>query len=170
MNKEECFLLGSITKTHGLKGDLIVYISRGDASGYKQMESVFVEISKQLVPFFIESIVIRKQQAIIRFEDIDTFEKARELIGKDLYLPLSLAPEEDDLDILKGFTVIDKQKGELGILEKVLDYPGQLVAQVKSGEKELLFPLNENLITRIDKKKKQLFVDLPEGLVDIYLD
>ncbi|WP_317169609.1 ribosome maturation factor RimM [Mucilaginibacter humi] len=107
-------------------------------------------------------------------EDVDTIEKAAAPVKKDIYLPNKLKPVKGEEDFtlydLEGFTVVDEDEGELGQITDIHEYPQQLVAAVTYKGCEVLFPLNEDIIVGIDVVKEILTVDLPEGLLDIYLE
>ncbi len=174
MNKEEAFYIGYVTKTKGLKGEVQVYFEFED---YKllDLDVLFADMNGKMVPFFVGTHKLYPNQTgLFYFDDIDHIDKAQALVKKKIYLPLSKMPERDEEDFtyndLKGFTVIDETHGELGEIIAVNEYPQQFVATVLFKEKEILFPLNEDLIVEIDDEKKILSVDLPEGLLDLYLN
>ncbi|MFD2144154.1 ribosome maturation factor RimM [Mucilaginibacter antarcticus] len=107
-------------------------------------------------------------------EDVDTIDKAAPLVKKNVYLPNKLKPvkgeEEFTLFDLVGFTAVDQDEGELGEITDVQEYPKQIIATVNFKGQEVLFPLNEDIIVGIDVVKEILTVDLPEGLLDIYME
>jgi 16S rRNA processing protein RimM len=100
-------------------------------------------------------------------------EKAGALVRKKLYLPLALKPLRDDDEFLitdlKGFIVHDKTAGELGEIIEIHEYPQQFIAVVPYKFNEVLFPLNDDLILEIDEENEIVRVDLPEGLIDLYV-
>lgn len=174
MKIEDCFYIGYITKTKGLKGEVQVYFEYDEPANLK-LDSVFAEINGKLVPFFIASCKLQNNQTgNIYFDDIDSIEKAEVLIRKKLYLPNSLKPQRDEDEFLitdlKGFIAHDENLGELGEIIEIHEYPQQFVAVVPYKNKEIMFPLNEDLIVEIDDENGILYVDLPEGLIDVYLE
>jgi 16S rRNA processing protein RimM len=174
MKIEDCFYIGYITKTKGLKGEVQVYFEY-DVPANLPLDSVFAEINGKLVPFFISTYKLQNNQTgNFYFDDIDTIEKAQTLIRKKLYLLNSLKPVRDDDEFLitdlKGFMVHDQTVGELGDIIEIHEYPQQFVAVVSYKFKEIMFPLNDDLIVEIDEENGILKVDLPEGLVDLYLE
>jgi 16S rRNA processing protein RimM len=174
MKIEDCFYIGYITKTKGLKGEVQVYFEYDEPANLP-LDSVFAEINGKLVPFFISTYKLQNNQTgNFYFDDIDTIEKAQTLIRKKLYLLNSLKPVRDDDEFLitdlKGFMVHDQTVGELGDIIEIHEYPQQFVAVVSYKFKEIMFPLNDDLIVEIDEENGILKVDLPEGLVNLYLE
>ena len=174
MKIEDCFRIGSVLKTKGLKGEMQMYVDFDNLDAI-DFNAIFIEISGKLAPFFVESIKYKqKNAAFLYLEDIDTIEKASTLVRKDIYLPNKLKPKKRKSDFtlrdLVGFTAVDENEGELGEITAIHEYPQQLIAAVTYKNCEVLFPLNEEIIVAIDVVKEILTVDLPEGLLDIYLD
>ena len=174
MEKKDYFRIGSILKTKGLKGEMNMYVDFEGLDTIK-MDAVFIEIAGKLVPYFVSSIkYLQKNAAYLVLEDVDTIEKASALVRKDIFLPNKLKPkkkkQEFTLFDLEGFTAVDVNEGVLGIITAVHEYPRQIIAAVDFQNKEILFPLNEEIIKGIDVVKEIVTVDLPEGLLDVYLD
>jgi 16S rRNA processing protein RimM len=94
MRKEDCFYLGKIAKKFSFKGEVLAYLDTDEPQLYQNLESVFVELNKTLVPFFIESSSLHKEKFLrVRFEDIQNEEDADEIMGSEIYLPLSMLPK-----------------------------------------------------------------------------
>lgn len=168
------FTIGYVSKTKGLKGELLLKLEADHSEEYQQTESVFLEIKGKPVPFFVLSYRVQPggKTAVLLLEDVDTVEKARELIGVPVLLPLSEKVQTETLPFaeLEGFKVSDQAAGPLGTIREIVHYPGHSVAVLTYREREVMIPLNEALIGKVDKQKKELFVNLPEGLLEIYLD
>ena len=173
MKKENCFQLGQISKIHGYKGE-VVFLSNPDIKlKYNKLESVFVEINKNLIPFFIDSISeLSKNAVLVKFNDVESEEKAKKLLKCDIFLPLEMLPKTKTPQLsqseLIGFKVVDDIKGDVGFISAILEMPQQLILEIKNDSVEILIPANENIIYKIDKKNKTVFVNAPEGLIDIY--
>ena len=174
MANEDHFRIGTILKTKGLKGELSIYT---DFEGLEKikLDTVFIEITGKLVPYFVASIKYGlKNTAILTLEDVDTIEKASALTRKQIYLPNKLKPkkkkQEFTLMDLVGFMAIDENEGELGVITAIHEYPKQLIAALTYKNCEVLFPLNEDIIKGIDVVSEILTVDLPDGLLEIYLE
>lgn len=173
MKKEDCFLFGKIIKTHGFKGELIISVGFPIADISEKTSYVFLEIEGLLVPFFFETVAGSGNSLNVKFEDVNTEEKSRSLCGCSIWVPKELMPKKLKTHIeisgFTGFKISDKQKGEIGELKDILEMPQQQMLQITKGNKEILIPVNEEIILKIDKKKKIIFIDAPEGLIDIYL-
>lgn len=173
MNKKDFFILGYISKTVGIKGEVMFNLDVDDPKRYQKLESVFVEINNNLVPFFITRIQSRGNTAVVSFEGIDTPQKAQEFTGCSLYLPLSFLPplkgKKFYFHEVPGYTVIDRQHGNIGVIESILDFPQQAIFQIKNGEKEILVPAKSEFIQSIDRSTRTIHIQAPEGLIDIYL-
>ena len=137
------------------------------------MESVLIQQGKQLVPFFISGIKISGQKAILSLEDSNNIESAQNLKGSALFLPLTSLPKlEDDqfyFHEIIGFQVKDINLGDLGTVTMVYDAGPQDLLAFEHKGKEVLLPINDDTVSRLDKDKKQIFVILPDGLLEIYL-
>ncbi len=173
MKIEDCFYVGYITKTKGLKGELQIYFEFEDYQDL-DLDSVFIELNNKLVPYFSVAVKLHSNNTgYFQFEDIDTIEKAEKLLRKKVYLPLSKKPERTDDEFyytdLKGFIVRDVKHGELGEIIEVHEYPQQFIAVVPYRFREIMFPLNEEIIQGIDEEEGILEVNLPEGLLEVYL-
>lgn len=174
MTTEESFYIGYITKTKGLKGEVQVYFEFDDYEDL-ELETVYIEINKKLIPFFVSSYKLHPNSTgYFYFEDIDVIEKAEKLLKKKLYLPLTKKPERTDDEFyytdLKGFIAFDEKLGELGEIMEVHEYPQQFIAVVAYKFSEIMFPLNEDMIVSIDVEEGELHVNLPDGLIDVYLN
>jgi 16S rRNA processing protein RimM len=174
MKKEECYHLGYVSKIHGFKGEVIIISEEEITLQLSETESVFIEINGQLIPFFFESIQQSSSSAIVKFIDISNEVQARTLLKTNVFFPLSILPEKrpDNLSpaSLKGFTVIDDVHGNIGVVKNILEMPQQLILEISNGSKNILVPANEEIIHKIDKKNRTIFIDAPGGLIDLYLE
>jgi len=171
---EDYFYLGLVTRTHGYEGKLQLFLDVDSPSDYENLKMVFVNVRECLVPYFIESAVLKNNKLVVRFQDVDNEEKALALVNKELYLPLSALPKLSGNKFyfheVIGFQVWDKTFGEIGTITEILDYPGQALMQIFHGEKEVLIPVNDPVIVKVDRAAKKIFIKAPEGLIDMYLN
>ena len=174
MTKEECFYLGKVVRKYSFKGEVLAKLDTDEPEMYTEMESVFVDYNPNLVPFFIERSQLHKSTLLrIKFEDVNNEEDADELIGADLYLPLSLLPalEGDKFYFheIIGFTAIDKRFGSIGKITGINDTTAQALFEIDRNGQEILIPMNDDFIKKLDRVHKNIHLEVPEGLIDIYL-
>lgn len=174
MRKEDCFYLGKIAKKFSFKGEVLIYLDTDEPELYENLESVFVECDKHLVPFFIENASLHKNDLLrVRFEDVDTEEQADALIGNSLYLPLNMLPKLSGNKFyfheVIGFEIEDKRLGIVGKIVSINDTTAQPLFEVINGINEILIPMIDHFIVKVDRENKKIVMDLPEGLVEMYL-
>ncbi len=171
---KDYYYLGKITKIHGNNGELTAFLDVDEPLEYEMLDMVFLNINKSPVPYFIKNIRILNNKAVISFEDVDDIDKASGLVKKEMYLPLSTLPELTGNKFyyheVAGFNVVDENYGELGTIKEILDYPNQAVMQIFRGDKEVLIPVNDDIISKVDRETRTIHIKAPEGLIDIYLN
>jgi 16S rRNA processing protein RimM len=172
--KEDCYRLGAIAKLHSYKGEVTVFLDVDDSKEYENLESVFVDYGNKLIPFFLERIQIRQNGfAVVKFEDIDSERQARTILKCGLYLPLDTLPELDETEFyhyeIEGFDVIDEQAGLIGTVLHVMDVSNNPLIAVDHQGTEILIPNQPEFVQRIDRDKKTIYTNCPEGLLDMYL-
>lgn len=168
------YYLGRIIKPVGLKGHVMVFLDVDDPGSYNSLDTIFAMVGGNLVPFIIEDLQQRpNNQVQIKFHDIDSPDQADVLLGSPLFLPLEALPELKENQFyyheIKGFSVIDEEFGEIGAVEKVLDYPMQALLQVFHEKKEVLIPVADEIIIKVDRNKRLIHIRAPEGLIEMYL-
>ncbi|GAA0872471.1 ribosome maturation factor RimM [Gangjinia marincola] len=175
MTKEECFYLGTIVGKFSFKGEVLLKVDADTPEEYTEMESVYVEFNDNLVPFFIERLSLHKSSLLrIKFEEVDTEDDAEDLFKAKTYLPLSELPQlnEDQFyyhEII-GFTVHDKAFGEVGTITGVNENPAQALFEIDHSGTEVLIPINDDLISTVDKVNREIHVACPEGLIELYVN
>ena len=170
---DDYYEIGFILKPHGLKGAVHIQLDVDDPIKYNGMESVIVKIDDSLVPFFISSLQINGKKGIMSLSDINTIDQAKELKSCPILLPLSFLPklEEDQFyyhDII-GYKIVDEIEGPLGIIEHVYTEGNQDLIAMRFKNKEVLIPVSEQIVKKANHELKEVLVNLPDGLLDIYL-
>lgn len=166
--------IGKIQNTHGLNGRIILKHIFEGKNIFKELNHVFIEVNRaSYIPFFIkEKKVIDATEVLIQFDEVDSVEDARELLNKGVFIEneifKKLKPKNVTEDFI-GFWIIDKKLGRIGKVDDLYETPAQVVASVQYKEKEILIPLIEYTIISINVAKKEIFVELPEGLIEVYL-
>lgn len=169
MKIEDCFKVGYVSKTHGLAGEVTVN-TLPECPDLSSIQSVFLEKGGNLVPYFIRSVSIKGDKAFVKFEDVDSIDKASELKGASLYLGKSerprLARGEFYNDEVVGFDIVENDN-ELGKVTDIMEAGPNRFLVLDHNGKEVLIPINGPFIKSINKSKKRVTVDLPEGFLDI---
>ena len=170
----EYFNIGKWVAVHGLKGELLLLHELGKKTSLKNLKAIFIEERKNsFLPFFIESIRIKSDSEIfIKLEGVGTREAATKLLQKKVWLAAAdhkLFASKSSPASLLGYTIIQNNE-PLGEILELVEQPHQLLCRLEIKGKEVLIPLHEGSLQKIDHRKKQVLVELPEGLLDIYLD
>lgn len=174
MRKEDCFYLGRIVRKHSFKGEVVIKLDTDEPELYQEMESVFVNFGNNLIPFFIESSLLQKgNQLRVRFETIENEEDADAILKAGIYLPLTMLPKLTGKKFyfheIIGFQVEDDKHGDIGIITGVNDTTTQPLFEVEFGTTQMLIPMLDQFIIKVDRENKTMFLKTPEGLVDMYL-
>lgn len=171
MKKQDCFLLGTIFKLHGYKGDVNIYNDNDIKLIFSKISFFLIEENNELIPYFTENIRVKKKKILlVKFEDINSESEALKILNKKVYLPNTFYHKIQNLNqnqIVVGFNVIDKSLGKIGIVEFVSDSKLQSLILVKNEEKEFHIPFHEKFIKKIDVDNKILKVKIPEELINI---
>lgn len=165
--------IGKLVASYGLKGEIILLHSLGKKTSLKGLEVLFIEQKKdELLPYFIESVRIKSDNEVyVKLEGIDSKEKTVALLQKQVWL------QEGDVEkfagksapiSLLGFHILHHGE-DLGEILEVIEMPHQLLGRISISGKDALIPLHEETLQKIDKKKKQVHVQLPDGLLDVFL-
>ncbi|MCX6305152.1 MAG: ribosome maturation factor RimM [Bacteroidetes bacterium] len=174
MNKDDFYYLGKILKTHGNRGQVQLHLDVDDPETYQELESVFLDLHGERIPFFITALELKhNRKAIVKFQDFDTLEDAESLQGLEMYLPITELPALKGNQFyyheIKGFQVVDHIHGNIGVIGDILELPHQSLFQILHGDKEILIPIVDDIIRKVDRKKKLLMIEAPPGLIEIYL-
>lgn len=171
MFREKCREFGIVLKTHGVKGELLIKTVFEISEEYELAESIFLEIEGLLVPFFIEEYTVSSNQTIIvKLSCIDNKNKAIRFVDCNVFIEKtkSKTPKaEFSTSDLIGFTVLNQDGKNLGKIIDFMDIPGNFLITVMYGNKEILVPFNEHVLIDFNKSKKQVILDVQEGLVDL---
>lgn len=172
---QDLLTIGHTKKTYGYQGALKVFVEDHFLDDFLEAEVVFLEITGQQIPYFVKNIE-NEHQLLLELEEVDSKEAAKSLTDK----PLSMRREDlsetleapvDELLILQqfiGFTLIDREAGEVGVVEDIIEMPQQYFALVHYKGAEALIPINDEFLVGADPDEKILEMDLPEGLLDLF--
>ena len=174
MKKEDCFYLGKIVTKYSFKGELLIKLDTDQPDLYENLDAMFIEVRNTLIPFFIESSQLHKSDLLrVRFEDVTNEADADALIKSDVYLPLEFLPKLEGNKFyfheVIGFTMEDKNFGKVGTIVSINDSTAQSLFVVENNDNEILIPMNDEFILKVDRKTKTILVNTPDGLIDLYL-
>lgn len=168
IRKEEVYKIGRLGKVHGIKGE-ISFLLDDDVFDRVDADYLVLDVDGILVPFFIEEYRFKTDSNVLmKFDGIDTQERARELTGCDVYFPRALAENDEDSISwaeMIGYSLMDAQSGQnLGTIAAVDDSTINILFELEDGR---LIPASEELITNIDTQKHQIEINLPEGILEL---
>lgn len=174
MKKEDCFFLGKIVSKYSFKGELLIKLDTDQPELYEDLDALFIDVRNTLIPFFIESSQLHKSDLLrVQFEDVTNEGDADALIKSDVYLPLELLPKLEGNKFyfheVIGFSVEDVNYGKVGTIVSINDSTAQALFEIEHDGKEILIPMNDEFIEKVDRTNKTIFVKTPEGLIDLYL-
>ena len=163
--------IGKIVATHGVSGTVVLRHDLGKKTTFKDLKAFFLEdLPGSFLPYFPIDIKARsEEEVLVEFEGITSKEKAARYVQKQVWLEESdfskYAAANAPISLL-GFIVFDGDE-ELGEVLEVIEQPHQVMCRIQYKEHdEVLIPVNEASLVKIDKKSKRLLLDLPEGLIE----
>ena len=168
----EYFKIGKVAGTFGVKGELVLQHKLGKKTALKGLNAIFLEERKEsFIPWFVQHTKIKNEDEIyLKLEGIESREQAFRLIQKEVWLPepdfKKFSSKSSPINLL-GYEVLEEGKS-LGKILEIIEQPHQLLCRIDLAGKEAFIPLHEETIIKIDKKKQQVIVGLPPGLLEIY--
>lgn len=169
IKEQEVYKIGVIGKAHGVKGELSIQID-DDVFDRVDAEYLVLKLDGIFVPFFMEEYRFKSDSvALVKFEGVDTQERARELTGVEVYFPRELAEQDEEAEFsyaaLVGYTLIDNNSGKpVGTIAYVDEQTINIMFELEDGR---LIPASEELIVDVDQKNRTITLDIPEGILDL---
>ena len=168
IRKEDVYRIGKLGKTHGVRGEISVLFD-DDVFDRVDADYLILSIDDILVPFFIEEYRFKTDSnALMKFEGIDTQDRARELTGCEVYFPHELADSDEDTiswAAIVGFDITDADSSRtIGRIAAVDDSTINILFELEDGR---LIPASEDLITAIDQQALTITMRLPDGLLNL---
>ncbi len=170
--KTDCEKIGFFKKTHGVFGDLVLEYEPEYEISIEEANRFFVELEGLLVPFFLKEEGFRYKtanSAIVTFDGVESEKYAKRMVGSSVYLfqeEIIREEEESSNTQFLNYLLLDEQRGEIGRIEQMDDYSGNLVLTVNYHGQELLVPFNEDFVVKIDDTAKTLKLNIPDGLIE----
>jgi 16S rRNA processing protein RimM len=173
MNISELFQAGYITKIYGFKGELIAQLDDNIIiDEYLEKEPIFFIKENKPVPFKFSIINFRTDGKLrIKIQGIDSDAEAQQFLKTKIFFKKNKCKfnqQISDLDAIINYNVIDKKYGNIGKVEKYSIFPAQNIIHVSFNKKEILIPYIDELIEKIDDIEKIIYVNTPDGLIDMY--
>jgi 16S rRNA processing protein RimM len=174
MRKEDCFYLGKIVRKHSFKGEVVIKLDTDEPELYQEMESIFVDLGKNLIPFFIiKSLLQKGNQLRVQFEGIESEEEADAILKANIYLPLTALPkltgDKFYFHEVIGFKAVDVNYGFVGTIDGVNDKTAQALFEISNGDKDVFIPMIDDFIKKVDRENKTIEFETPAGLIELYL-
>ena len=173
MKKEDCYLLGKITRRHGLQGNVILKLDTDQPEHYNKLESIFIEINGLLVPFFIEKSQWSKQDSLIVFFKNASEQLVDQTLGRSVFLPLSTLPKLSGNKFyyheVIGFEIREQDGKTCGNIASINDQTVQHYFMLKLADKDIIIPVIKDWILEVNREEKYIKMQLPEGLMDVFL-
>lgn len=168
----ELFELGTIIRSHGIKGDVVIYISMDDPSHFKKLKTVLIN-SDELKEWEITSIRFKGKEATLHLKGIDDRNTSDLFLKKKVFINKEDLPDPGEkkfyIHEIIGYMLHDETLGELGKIDDVYEMPAHPVLAITYKEKEALIPASADFILKVDRRKKTIFMNIPDGLLDVYL-
>ncbi len=163
--------IGFTKKAHGVNGSIRLSIKDQYISSFEASDFLFLAINGRKIPYFIQKKII-DSPIRVSFENHPTRASIEGITGKEIFLPKEkiieqIAESELVFGPYIGFRIIDTELGLIGAILDVQEFPHQEMAIVAYEGKEIYMPLHEGLIERIEEADQSIFVNLPEGLLDL---
>jgi len=172
MKKDDCFYVGTVVGKYSFKGEVLVKTDSDNPEDYTKLESIFVELSTGLVPFFIRKCQLHKSSLLrIDFEEVNSEQDADAILKKNLFLPLDLLPPLEGNKFyyheVIGFSIT--QNGtQIGTILRVIEQGLQALFEITDNQgAERLIPIHDDFILEVDRASRNITVQLPEGLLEL---
>ena len=172
MHKKDCFLVGTVFKLHGYKGDVNIYNEDNIPFDFSTLKYFLIEKNNELIPFFIEWARPTKPNVfLVKFEDVNSEEEAKKIHKRKIYLPKNWLPKKDKNAIsekqLIGYSIIDIEMGELGKISFINSKTSQTLIHVSKDGEEFCFPWHKQFVKNIDTEQGIMEVEIPKEFLDL---
>jgi 16S rRNA processing protein RimM len=173
MLREDCFFLGTVVGKYSFKGEVLIKLDTDQPELYENIATLFIETQTGLAPYFVIKSELHKSSLLrVTFEDVTDEAGADTLVKKKVFLPLDMLPKLTGNQFyyheIIGFSVVDKDHGNIGKVTGVNDHSAQALLKIDYQGTEILIPIVDEMILQVDRKHQKLHVQIPEGLLDIY--
>ncbi len=166
--------IGATKKPHGLKGEIKLFIEERYMEDLMYAEILLIDIKGRQTPFFVENMRVGNN-IIAKFEDVNTPEAAMAIANKEIFLRENdLIPDDEreiELEVMPyehcaGFIIMNDSE-KIGVINEIIEYPQQEMAMLQYNNREIMIPLNPHFIKKLDNDNKTIWMELPEGILDL---
>lgn len=173
MNLKEFYTIGYVRRVIGVKGEMGINLDVDNPARYKGLDAVvFLKDGNQNAVELTQAIV-RGTELLIKVKGTTTPEDAKKFVGSTCMLPLAALPKLEETQFyfheIPGFKVVDASHGEIGVVKEVMERIFQPVIIIRQGFEEILIPVASDIIQKVDRENKTLYIKAPEGLIELYL-
>jgi len=173
MEENELVRIGKLSRAHGIKGEIRGLIEPELLQRIKKLNILFVSVKGNPLPYFIEYFDLSDSGVcLFKFEEVNDRTEAEKLSGKEIFIKeenLKKKIKETGYGFLSGYKLFNEKKEEIGVIDNIFELPAHALAQVIINQNEVLIPLTTDSVIKTDKRKKEVTVSIPDGLMDIYL-
>lgn len=173
MEQNELIRIGKLSRAHGIKGEIRGLIEPELLQRIKKLNTLFMLVKGNPLPYFIEYFDLADSGVcLFKFEEVNDRSEAEKLSGKEIFTEeknLKKKIKETGYSFLSGYKLVDEKEEEVGVIENIFELPAHALAQVFINQKEILIPITEDSVIKIDKRKKEVTLHIPDGLLAIYL-
>lgn len=166
-------VLGTITRSHGLKGFFKVNIHSAGIPSIEKEEPVFIQLQGGPVPFFVEECTASTHSLwIMKLEEIDSLEDANSYVGKEMFIEEAkfVGIKTEATAELVGFQVEDFEKGDIGVVTGILETAQHPVIEIEKDGNLILVPWVDAIVKDIDLDTQRIKIEAPDGLIDLYVN
>jgi 16S rRNA processing protein RimM len=165
--------IGKIVSAFGLKGEMIAVHSLGKKIAVTKIKVIYLEQKKdELLPYFVEAARKKgEDQLYLKLEGIDSKEAVSKYLRKEVWMreeEVQSHTQKDNPIGWVGYRLVDQGR-DLGAVLEIIEQPHQVLCRLEIDSKEVLIPINEQTLDKIDHKTKSLLLNLPDGLLEVYL-
>ena len=171
---EELFQVGSITQTHGIKGEVKVFPLTDDISRFKNMKDLLLDGGKDgYITLEVENVRPQKNLVILKFKGIDNINDIEKYKGRGLYVTkenrVKLKQDEYFIADLIGCEVYtdenpDEKFGEISDVMETGANDVYDIELVNGGN--VLIPAIKDCILGVDVENRRVDIHLMKGLMD----
>ncbi len=159
--------IGAIVATHGLKGAVKVKPLHGAADQLFTIGSEMCVVlpSGRRQKLTIQTCYAKGSTWIVKFAEIEHIDVAEKYVGLQLAVHKDWKPKLEEgeflLSELLGMTVVTEDGEHIGEVLEVMESPAHDLLVTERG----LIPMRREFVKKVDRKKRQIVVNLPKGLL-----